>query len=311
MIFSTAPTPSKASALNPSPDCGPQGRGSTAVAMTIGWLLYPWSPHFNSACRTHDQNYSLANRSTTMTQTRADRIFLADMKRSCRANWNKPGVGATGGKLWRALKAAVTTSTYRQEMIKWCYNHANTAYWAVAEFGSDIGAIEGFDSIKVTRATIKKVKNTWSDDEIDINFTVKNDGNVNIEVDAVMMKKGRYYKDLTKKNGLGDVASFLSTHTLDTEPDTYEKDLRVGQSYSDKLTTTGIWASQEDLGSYVYAYIRADLSSGFDALAPMARLKCRKPGRGQTKNCQIRYRSFKPNEPWVTKTRMEQIRSLR
>ena len=234
VLLSTAPIPSRASYINPSPDCGPEG--NTAAAMLIGWALYPWSPLFNSACVTHDRNYDLANESTSMTQTRADNIFLQDMRQSCRANWNKAGTGTTGGKLWRLLRATVTSSTYKNEMIKWCYNYAKTAYWAVAEFGSDIDAIQGFDSIQVTSAKIKTVKNTFSDDEIDVKFTVKNDGNVNIEVDAVLMKKGRYYKDLMSKNSLGNVASALSTNTLDTEPDAYEKDLRPGQSYSDKLT---------------------------------------------------------------------------
>lgn len=303
LVLSMLPLPAKANPLNPSPDCGPMER--PYVSAIIGEVLLPWSPFFNAACKKHDANYVLADTDPSMSQSKADKIFLSDMKKSCKKNWSMTGKGTN--KLYKLLKPALLP--FKSGMIAWCTSYAKIAYSVVSEFGSDIGAIKGIDSIKVESAKITRTKDTFSDDEIDIVFKVRNDGNVNIEVDAVMMKKGHFYKDLVKKDALGNVASFLSRHTLDTEPDLYEKDLKPGQSYSDKLTTSGIYASQEDLGKYVYAFIRADLVESFGGIVPMARLKCRKPAPGKTKNCQIRYRSFQAGTTWVPQSKMERFRS--
>ena len=303
LVLSTLPLPAKANLLNPAPDCGPMEYPN--ISRGLGWFLLPWSPFFNAACKKHDANYLLADTDPNMTQTKADKIFLSDMKKSCKKNWDKTGKGTN--RLFKLLKPALLP--FKTKMISWCTSYAQIAYSVVSEFGSDIDAIKGINSIKVESAKITRTKDTFSDDEIDIVFKVRNNGNVNIEVDAVMMKKGHFYKDLVQKDGLGNVASFLSKHTLDTEPDLYEKDLKPGQSYSDKLTTSGIYASQEDLGKYVYAFIRADLVESFGGIVPMARLKCRKPAPGKTKNCQIRYRSFQAGTTWVPQSRMERFRS--
>lgn len=274
--------------------CGPESNAG-ASAIWNG-LLYPWSRLFDSSCQKHDEGYVRVNNGESgWTQSRVDIEFRNDMHRQCNQNWQRAlGLTGTAGEIGTTLAQIFSLGTFGVAMKAWCNSAAESNYQMVTTFGEDVGAVRGFPSILVSSAKINRVYNTLSDDELDINFTVVNNGNVNVEVDAVLMKKGKSFRDLVKPGFLGTISSAFNTDIIDAVPNTHEKDLRPGQQWSEKVTTDGFWASQEDLGSTVNVFIRADLYSdgnNFTApFIPMAWLQCPKPSRPGTKNCTVKYR---------------------
>jgi hypothetical protein len=279
--------------------CGP----ASNPTLSISWntLLYPWSALFDSACKTHDENYDLVNNqnnNTRMTQTRADRIFKDEMNRLCDTRWRDAlRLNGTVGDFGYGLAQIFSLGSFAPAMKAWCKSSALANYSMVAEFGADIGAATGFPSVKVTRARVYREDDYLSDDEIKVQFTVVNDGNVDIEVDAVMMKKGRGYRHLLNPGILSRVASALNSNIADTEPDTYEVDLASGRSWSDSVDTNGSWASQEDLDNPVNIFIRTDewsksgLLSNFSApFTPKAWIQCPKPRPDKWGSCTVKYR---------------------
>ena len=282
-----------------STHCGP----ASLPILSGAWntLLYPWSALFDSACKTHDENYAMVNRpnnSQSMTHARADRIFKNDMNRLCNTKWrNALRLNGTAGDIGYGLAQIFSIGTFAPAMKAWCKTAALKNYAMVAEFGADIGAVTGFPSIKVTRARIFKTNDWVGDDEIKVAFTVVNDGNVDIEADAVMMKKGKGYRDLMNQGVMGRIASALDTNIADTEPDTHEVDLTSGQSWSDTVDTNGVWASQRDLDNPVNVFIRTDewstdgfLTNFTAPFTPKAWIQCPKPRAGKWGNCTVKYR---------------------
>lgn len=274
--------------------CGPES--SPTASKIWNGLLYPWSRLFDSSCKAHDDNYRLVNRGEGgMTQRKADNIFREDMYSQCDHKW-KSAVGLTGttGEIAASFAQLLTIGQFAPAMKVWCKSAALKNYGMVTTLGEDVGAIRGFPSIKVTEAKLKRIYNRWSDDEIQVNFTVANNGNVNIEVDAVLMKKGKGYKNLVNPGTLGTISNALNSDIIDGVPNTHEVDLRSGEQWSAKVTTDGFWASQENLGKQVDVFIRADLynttSNVLMPFVPMAWLQCPKPSKAKTVDCTVLYR---------------------
>lgn len=278
-----------------STHCGPAS--SPTLAKGWNWFLYPWSALFDSACKTHDDNYDLVNdqnNTTRMTQARADTIFKNDMNRLCNTKWRDAlRLNGTAGDIGYGLAQIFSMGGFAPAMKAWCKTAAASNYAMVAEFGSDIGAATGFPSVKITNARIFREDDYISDDEIKVQFTVVNDGNVDIEVDAVMMKKGKGYRHLMNPNVFSQIASALNTNIADTEPDTHEVDLTSGQSWRASVSTNGGWASQEDLDNPVNVFIRTDEWSETNFTAPFtpkAWIQCPKPRPDKWGNCTVKYR---------------------
>lgn len=300
-----------------SKHCGPASMPEAAIAWNT--LLYPWSPLFDSACKTHDENYDLVNsenNSANMTQRKADTIFKDEMNRLCENKWRDAiGLNGTAGDIAYGTAQLFSLGTFAPAMKTWCKSSALANYAMVAEFGADIGAATGFPSVKVTSARIYRSDDWLSDDEIKVQFTVKNDGNVDIEVDAVMMKKGKGYRHLVSQGVLGRIASALDSNIADTEPDTHEVDLHSGQSWSDTVDTNWGWPSQEDLDNPVNVFIRTDewsksglLSNFTTAFTPKAWIQCPKPSPDKWGDCTVKYRV---GDTWQTYTVNESARSTR
>jgi len=274
--------------------CGPES--NPGASKIWNGLLYPWSRLFDSSCRDHDNNYTKANRNEAgMTQARADNLFRNDMQRKCNQNWRSAvRLNGTGGDIAYTIAQIFSLGTFGEAMRLWCLGAAESNYQMVTTLGEDVGAVRGFPSIEVTQARIKRIDDWLGDDEIEINFTVRNNGNVNVEVDAVMMKKGKGYRQLVRPSTLGQISTAFNSDIIDAEPDTYEVDLNSGQQWSDKLSTNGVYASQENLDNPVNVYIRADLynpGGNFTApFVPMAWLQCTKPKAGKSGPCKIKYR---------------------
>ena len=274
--------------------CGPES--SPGGSVIWNGLLYPWSRLFDSSCQTHDANYSLANKGDgTMTQARADSIFLADMQRKCNQQWKSVvGLNGTAGEIASTVAQILSLGTFGLAMEAWCSSAAQSNYLMVTTLGEDVGAVRGFPSISITQATIRRIYNRFSDDEIEVAFTVSNNGNVNIEVDAVLMRRGKGYRDLVKPGLLGSISNAFNSDIIDGVPNTHEVDLRSGQRWSNKVTTDGFWASQENLGSNVDVFIRSDLynpGGNFKSpFVPMAWLRCPKPSRSGSAACIVQYR---------------------
>ena len=274
--------------------CGPESNPGASVLWN--GLLYPWSRLFDSSCQKHDEGYTKVNNGERgWTQTRVDREFKNDMNRQCNQNWQSAlGLTGTAGEIGTAMAQIFSLGTFGIAMKAWCNGAAESNYQMVTTFGEDVGAVSGFPSINVTNAKIRRVYNRWSDDEIDVTFTVANNSNVNIEVDAVLMKRGKGFRHLVKPSFLGTISSAFNSDIIDAVPNTHEKDLRPGQQWSEKVTTDGFWASQEDLSSTVNVFIRADLYSdgnNFTApFVPMAWLQCPKPGKPGSADCTVKYR---------------------
>lgn len=295
-------------------NCGPAHGGKLSTSAGVIWnsLLYPWSRIFDSSCAQHDKDYDAAERSSNaMSQKEADNKFLKDMQHKCRNNW-KEAIYAnnTAGEIATTILNVASLGIFSTGMKAWCLSTARANYEMVSNLAEDIGSIKAFPSIKVTSAKIKRIDDYFSDDEIEVRIQAVNDGNVNIEVDAVMMKKGKGFRDLVKGKSWyspSGWASALNSDVVDTEPDTHEKDLKSGESWSEKLTTNGVYASQEDLSNPVDIFIRSDLFPT-GPFVPMAWIRCNKPKPGKTAECgTIQYRF---GDSWSNQTVQQHRKEL-
>ena len=289
---------------NAARTCGPSSYPWMSDAWY--WINYPWGGIFEPACIKHDQNYALANRDPSMTQTQADNIFKADMYRACESKWNR--VPASPGKAWRWISSIFSNQSYRTKLIRWCQKTANNYYYMVSEFGEDVGSVgtnAKLRSLKISNPRISRSDDWLSDDEIKITFKARNNGNSNIEIDAVMMKKGKYMRHIMNPGALGRIATSLNNDVADVEPDTHEVDLKPGQTWNGEVDTNWGWPSQEDLGNPVYVYIRADVL-GQDLFTPMARLKCKKPSSGRSGGCEV---SYLHGDTWKSQSQMDAFKA--
>ena len=202
-------------AANAKDYCGPDD--NAFMSWITNAYLSPFDKIFNPLCKEHDENYSLVNKrsNTSMSQERADQIFRTGLYRACSNDWRKAIKGTwRDNDIYYGWTQLWTNGNYASYIKSWCRDLADDAYSMVSEFGSDIAAVKGFPSLKVTKARIFREDDYWSDDEIKVDFTVVNDGYVNIEVDAVMMKKGKGYKNLLNPSVFSRVASALDRSVL-------------------------------------------------------------------------------------------------
>lgn len=106
-------------------------------------------------------------------------------------------------------------------------------------------------SLKVKDVKVKRIVGIWSDDELSVCVTVKNDSNLDTEWDLVLLKKD------------GNIA--------DVEPDTYERNIKVGQIDEECVTTNNDpTVSISDLGNPAQLAVRVDDYPGFDEFKTVA-----------------------------------------
>jgi hypothetical protein len=218
--------------------CGPQG--STTGYILTKYFLFPYNDRFKPACDQHDICYNLAGSGKTKEQ--CDGEFKQELYKVCedRSLWQKLSEDMfgfiTNPKLF--LLGGIGLSSP-------CKRQADYAVWAVSTLGES--SVSGsIYSLKVQNVRVKRIDDWIGDDELSICVTVKNDGNLNTEWDLVLLKKN------------GDIA--------DTEPDTYERNIGVGTTDTECVTTDyDSSVSVSELGNPAKVVIRVDDYSG---LAP-------------------------------------------
>ena len=84
-------------------------------------------------------------------------------------------------------------------------------------------------SVKVKKVEVMRIDDTLSDDELQVCVTVQNDGNIDTEWDLVLLGKG--------------------DSIVDTEPDAYERNIAIGKTDKECVTTNNIPKSVSDLRS--------------------------------------------------------------
>jgi hypothetical protein len=208
--------------------CGPQG--STAGYILTKYFLFPYNDRFKPACEQHDACYNL--NISLQDQAQCDTKFRDDLYRICedRNLWQKLSEDIygylTNPKLWGI------------ELASPCKRQADYAVWAVSKFGSS-AVNDAIYSLKVQNVSVKRIDDWWGDDELSVCVTVKNDGHVNTEWDLVLLKKN------------GDIA--------DTEPDTYERNIAIGATDTECVTTDDDPSvSVSNLGNPAKVIVRVD-----------------------------------------------------
>ena len=125
---------------------------------------------------------------------------------------------------------------YAGLIADYCKNTAGVFHAAVAEYGeiSKQGTVEG----TIVGVSARRIDDWWGDDEFEACATVENTGLVNTEFDLVLYSsRGKH---------------------IDTEPDTYEVNLAVGEQTKICVGTDNIYPSISDLGRTYTLVLRVD-----------------------------------------------------
>jgi hypothetical protein len=225
--------------------CGPDN--NSAIKAYVIYLLYPYDETFNPACKNHDKCYGEL-RSNGKTKEQCESEFKRDLYQQCenRSLYEKISEDLfgliTNIKLW-----GTATS-----LSKACKRQADFAVWAVSQFGEnplrDTG--QALYSMKVVKVEANRIYDQFSDDELKVCVTVRNDGNLATEWDLVL---------LDKKGGI-----------VDTEPDTYERNINVGQTDKECVSTRGTTSSISNLGANAKVVLRIDDKPGPADFFPIA-----------------------------------------
>lgn len=134
---------------------------------------------------------------------------------------------------------AICQKKYSGSDVSSCKAVADYYYRAVTNFGEIFVTLEGRNiSGKIVSVKAKRIDDWFGDDEFEACVTFKNDGDVNTEYDLEL-----YAKD----------GSFI-----DREPDTYEVNVKVGESAKRCVGTDGIYPSISDLGKRYRIQLRVD-----------------------------------------------------
>lgn len=223
--------------------CGPQ---DSAIASTAAkFFIFPYGDVFLPACQEHDKCYFLNTSGKTKTQCEQEfrqNLYKACNDRSLTEKLSNDFLGyITNPKLWGTASP-----------ISACEKQANYAVWAVTTFGesSVVGAVH---SLKVKKVEVMRIDDTFSDDELRVCVTVQNDGNIDTEWDLVLLGKG--------------------TSIVDTEPDVYERNIAIGKTDKECVTTNNIPQSVSDLRSPANVVVRLDDVVGAAPLTPVANIK--------------------------------------
>lgn len=241
--LSLTPHPVQASSVQ---YCGPDN--SAAGRKATKFFLYPYGSTFDPACKEHDKCYGeLKTNGKTKEQCEVE--FKRDLYKQCEDRSLSQKIGQdlfgmiTNPKLWGiGLTGA-------------CKRQADYAAWAVDQFGESAlrDAKQALYSIKVVKVEAKRIYDRFSDDELEVCVSVRNDGNLATEWDLVL---------LDKKGGIAD-----------TEPDTYERNIKVGQTDRECVGTRGTKSSISDLGSKAKVVVRIDDKPGVADFLPIADIR--------------------------------------
>jgi hypothetical protein len=227
------------SAQAASGHCGPSG--SAAGTAATKFFLFPYYATFDPACKQHDICYATLTQ-TGKTKEQCEAEFRKDLYKICedRSLWEKISRDSfgylTNPKLWGGIG-----------MTGPCKRQADYAYWAVSQLGEKALGNQAIHSLKVASVTANRIYDRWSDDELKVCVKVRNDGNLATEWDLVL---------LDKKGAI-----------VDTEPDTYERNIKVGQTDEECVTTRGSRYSISDLGTNAQVVVRMD---DYPGVAPFA-----------------------------------------
>ncbi|MEM9214451.1 MAG: phospholipase A2 [Cyanobacteria bacterium P01_F01_bin.150] len=120
-----------------------------------------------------------------------------------------------------------------------CKTLADYYHGSVANLGEVFIVLDGRSiSGEIVSVDAKRVDDWWGDDEFEACVTFKNNGDINTEYDL----------QLYSANG----------SLIDTEPDTYEINLVVGETARECVGTDGIYPSISDLGGQYKIVLRVD-----------------------------------------------------
>ncbi|MBF2078905.1 MAG: hypothetical protein IGR76_10405 [Synechococcales cyanobacterium T60_A2020_003] len=234
------------SAQAADPYCGPSK--DKAGKLATKFFLYPYMETFDPACQQHDACYDDL-KTSRKTKEQCESEFRRNLYKLCedRSLWQKVSQDVfgmiTNPKLWGGIG-----------MTGACKRQADYAYWAVSQFGEKVlkDANRAVYSVKVVDVKAKRIDDRWSDDELEVCVKVRNDSNLATEWDLVL---------LDKKGGI-----------VDTEPDTYERNIKVGQTDQECVSTRGTTSSISDLGSQAKVVVRIDNTLGNAPFTPIAEI---------------------------------------
>jgi hypothetical protein len=275
-VFSYAISMPEARAGN---GCGPQN--STVGYGMTKFFLYPYNGLFAPACEEHDTCYNLTNSGKTKEQ--CDDEFKHNLYRVCedRSIWKKLSQDVfgyvTNPKLWGVGLSGP------------CKRQADYAVWAVSSLGepSVFGAIY---SLKVKDVKVKRIDDSLSDDELSVCVTVENDGNIATEWDLVL---------LTKNGGIAD-----------TEPDTHERNIAVGKTDKECVTTNNDpTVSVSDLGNPAKLVVRIDDYQGIAPFTPVADITVPTNLRPYDKYNSVTFEQISRHEAYIRLQEIKQQRS--
>ena len=120
-----------------------------------------------------------------------------------------------------------------------CKELADYYYGTVSNFGEVFITLNNRDiSGEIVSVNARRIDDWWGDDEFEACVTFRNNGDINTEYDLQL-----YSAD-------GSL--------IDTEPDTYEINLAVGESAEECVGTDNIYPSISDLGSQYKIVLRVD-----------------------------------------------------
>ncbi len=218
------------SAQASSGHCGPNDDPAGTAATKF--FLFPYGKTFDPGCKQHDICYATLKQ-TGKTKERCETEFRQNLYKVCedRSLWQKVSQDLFGSltnpKLWGGIA-----------MTGPCKRQADYAYWAVSQFGQKALGEQAIHSLKVVGVRANRIYDRWSDDELKVCVKVRNDGNLATEWDLVL---------LDKKGAI-----------VDTEPDTYERNIKVGQTDEECVSTRGSRYSISDLGANAKVVVRMD-----------------------------------------------------
>ncbi|WP_414548259.1 hypothetical protein [Anabaena sp. CCY 0017] len=211
--------------------CGPSDNQAGTAATKF--FLFPYYETFDPACKQHDICYGTLTQ-TAKTKEQCETEFRKDLYKICedRSLWQKVSQDVfgyvTNPKLF-VTQIGLTGPCKRQ---------ADYAYWAVSRLGETALGDQALHSLKVVGVRANRIYDRWSDDELKVCVKVRNDGNLGTEWDLVL---------LDKKGAI-----------VDTEPDTYERNIKVGQTDEECVATRGSRYSISDLGTTAQVAVRMD-----------------------------------------------------
>ena len=226
--------------------CGPDN--SAAGRNATKFFLYPFGSTFDPACKKHDRCYGeLTTNGKTKEQCESE--FKRDLYALCEDR-------SLSQKISQDLFGMITNpKLWGIGLTGACKRQADYAAWAVGRFGESAlqSAKQAVYSIKVVKVEATRINDRLNDDELKVCVSVLNDGNLATEWDLVLLnKKGRI---------------------VDTEPDTYERNIKVGQTDRECVSTRGTTSSISDLGSQARVVVRIDHMPDASAFFPIANIR--------------------------------------